>query len=323
MDTFEFPAWIREQSINRFIKLIQNHHTYLPDYTHFNGKNHFQRLRAMRNYHTNELGWRDIAQNITTFPDGKIAICRNIDDPPAGIAGFNSHAICIEHLGNFDLERDKMTEAHKESIIMVNAGLCLKFNCKPDIQHIVYHHWFDLITRKRMDGEGTTKSCPGTDFFNGNSVEAAKQFFIPLVTARMHQLGSFSSGCAEIEDDDILGFGLVTALCLNVRSGPGADYEIRGKLVNGSTIPICQKMNGWYRIANEDKWVYSKFIHRFFFGQVDASRLNVRNGPGTRYRVIDVLEKNDKVRIFKRSGKWCQIELRDKWVHKDYLTIEK
>lgn len=44
MDIDEFEKWLVAQRVNRVIQLIQNHHTYLPDYSHFTGNNHFERL---------------------------------------------------------------------------------------------------------------------------------------------------------------------------------------------------------------------------------------------------------------------------------------
>src|SRR5687768_17129530 len=85
----EFQAWIADTSFNRVIKVIQNHHTYIPGYTHFKGNNHFELLKSMERGHI-ERGFAEIAQNITTYPDGTIAVCRSFDKIPAGIKGANS-----------------------------------------------------------------------------------------------------------------------------------------------------------------------------------------------------------------------------------------
>src|SRR5690606_4883610 len=101
----EFGEWLLKQKVSRKISIIQNHHTWIPNYSHFNGKNHFERLEAMRNSHMKDRGFKDIAQHLTTFPDGTIAysLGRNFEQTPAGIEGKNTGAICIEHLGDFDI----------------------------------------------------------------------------------------------------------------------------------------------------------------------------------------------------------------------------
>lgn len=184
----EFYDWLQKETFTRKITLIQNHHTWAPNYTSFNGKNHFARLAAMKNYHVKTNGWADIGQNITTFPDGTIAICRPFNVTPAGIKGANTGALCIEHLANFDLNGDKMTEEHKKTIAFINAALCKKLKLPVTTEHIVYHHWynssgskvFNFATGTKLSGL-PAKTCPGTAFFKGNTVIDAQKNLIPLV----------------------------------------------------------------------------------------------------------------------------------------------
>jgi len=176
----EFKTWLGKQKISRKILLIQNHHTYIPGYANFKGNNHFAMLDGMKASHM-QRGFTDIAQNLTTFPDGLIALCRPIDTAPAGIKGANANGICIEHVGNFDTGGDTMTIEHRKTILFINAILCKQFNLPVDTNHVVYHKWWDLNTGIRTNGTGTTKSCPGTNFFGGNTVEMANKNFIPLI----------------------------------------------------------------------------------------------------------------------------------------------
>jgi hypothetical protein len=181
----EFKKWLEDNKFTRKIKLIQNHHTFMPSYTDFKKNNHFQLLQNMEAFHIRARGFQDIAQNLTTFPDGKVAVCRPINNIPAGIKGANEFGICIENLGNFDNDGDQMTEEHRNCIISVNASLCKKFKLTPSTDTIIYHHWWDLDTGIRTNGTGHVKTCPGENFFGGNSVEAAKNNFIPLVKQAM------------------------------------------------------------------------------------------------------------------------------------------
>lgn len=185
----EFISWLKMQRITRTIKLIQNHHTYIPDYKSFTGNNHFALLNAMRDYHVNNNGWQDIAQNLTTFPDGTIAVCRPLNTIPAGIKGANQYGLCIEHVGNFDARKDVMSDEHRDIIISTNAAICSKFNIVPSIDTMVYHSWYNLKTgaRDNLDGkvDKSHKSCPGDVFFGGNSSKAAETNFIPLIKQAM------------------------------------------------------------------------------------------------------------------------------------------
>lgn len=188
MSRHEFYEWLQKQTFTRKISIIQNHHTWAPNYTSFNGKNHFARLEAMKNYHVKTNGWSDIGQNITTFPDGLIAVCRPFDTTPAGIKGANNGALCLEHIGNFDMNGDVMVPEHQQTITFVNAALCETFNLPIDTEHIVYHHWYspngtriyNFKSGSNLPGL-SAKSCPGSNFFKGNTVLHAQKYFIPLI----------------------------------------------------------------------------------------------------------------------------------------------
>ena len=178
-----FSGWIEKQHVKRSIRFIQQHHTYSPAYRHFTGSNHLALQKGMQNFHKNVNGWQDIGQHFTIFPDGTILTGRSLDIAPACIYGANSGAICIENLGNFDAGEDEMADRQRSAIITVTAALCRRFGVPADTEHIVYHHWFDLSTGKRTNGSGMTKTCPGTAFFGGNTVEAAQSVFLPEVQA--------------------------------------------------------------------------------------------------------------------------------------------
>jgi hypothetical protein len=101
---------------------------------------------------------------------------------PAGIKGANLNGICVEHVGNFDIGKALMAPEHRHTILAVNARLCDKFGLEVNTRTVVYHHWYDLNTGKRVkEGTGTTKSCPGTNFFGGNTKEACEENFIPEI----------------------------------------------------------------------------------------------------------------------------------------------
>ncbi|MCX7903288.1 MAG: amidase [Caloramator sp.] len=246
MNREEFKEYILKLKVNRIIKLIQNHHTYIPSYKEFKN-NHFRLLEGMERSHLSR-GFNEIAQNITIFPDGLIAICRPIETAPAGIKGANEYGICIENVGNFDIGGDKMTEGQKKSIIFVNAMLCKKFKLTPSTNTIVYHHWYDLNTGKRLNGKGITKSCPGTNFFGGNTVDAANKYFITLIQKELEQMDKVSQTKK----------GQVLATTLNIRENPSTQAKILGQYKKGETIEIFETRDNWARTSKG--WVCSDFI---------------------------------------------------------------
>ena len=247
----EFRNWLIPFQVSRHIKLVQNHHTWLPDYSLFNGNNHFQLLKSMEKSHL-ERGFSEIAQNLTSFPDGKIALCRSLDKIPAGIKGANTYGVCIENLGNFDIGKDNMADAHRDTILRLNALLCKKFILPTDTDSIVYHHWYDLDTGQRTNGSGNTKTCPGTNFFGGNTVQNCQENFIPRVKDAFAILGP-------ITEEKIILHGEVSAILLNVRAAANSTANIVQHLTQRTPIAIYEQKDNWYRIS-VGQWVSKDYI---------------------------------------------------------------
>ncbi len=248
----EFEEWLTSTGVSRSISLIQNHHTWSPSYAQFTGENHFSLLQGMEDFHIRDRGFDMIAQNLTTFPDGTVAVCRPLDRIPAGIKGANQDGLCMEHLGNFDSGKDSMSDPHRVAIIRVNALLCRKFGISPSTDSFVYHHWYDLDTAKRTDGAGNTKSCPGSDFFGGNSVASAQANFIPLLQG---ELSSHPQPTTPLHRAE------VTVDSLNVRNGAGQGFALVKTVQRGIVVEIHEEQSGWCRIAaDRQEWVFGKYL---------------------------------------------------------------
>lgn len=182
MDVGEFKSYLDSLKITRKITVVQLHHTYSPAYKDFDGTNHIKLQDAMKNYHLKERGFTDIAQQFTIFPDGKICIGRDINTAPAGIYGANSTGICIECIGNFDKGGDTMTESQRNAIVGVVKMLLDKF-CLNVKTGVTYHAWWTSGGTHLGTYEKTrsAKTCPGTNFFGGNTWEAYAKNLLPLI----------------------------------------------------------------------------------------------------------------------------------------------
>lgn len=261
----EFEAYLKLASFSRSISVIQNHHTWNPDYASFAERpDHIYWLESMRRTHIRDRGWADIGQNITIFPDGKIAICRAIDRMPAGIYGANKGAICIENLGNFDTGKDVMKEEQKKAILLVNALLCYKFSLQPVYEQVVYHHWYDttgrrfapsLVNTGVVNSKKLQKTCPGSAFFGGNTITSAENNFYPLVNQLLQGLNQSTTATLSFINKK------VNATTLNVRSGHGASFPVVRRLSNNSIVQVFNESNGWSRInLASEEWVSSQFL---------------------------------------------------------------
>lgn len=200
MNISEFLTWLNNTKVTRKIKVVQLHHTWSPAYKHFNGSNHFTMQNGMRSYHKG-VGYSDIAQNFTIFPDGTILTGRSLNVAPAGIVGANTNGICIENVGNFDKGGDTMRESQKDAIIMVTAALLKKFNLTPE-NGVTYHAWWTANGTSLGDYKQgcSCKTCPGTAFFGGNTRKAFTNNLLPLLKQAMN--GKYKNNTTENKKEE-------------------------------------------------------------------------------------------------------------------------
>jgi hypothetical protein len=147
LTTQELIQYIRNFKFTRKITQYHVHHTWKPDYSNFTGKNHQQLQQGMKDYHTKTNGWRDIAQHITLYPDGIWLLGRDLNLNPASITGWNTGAICLEMIGNFDKGKDKMTEAQKQAVLEFSNFITKELG---------------LVMKFHRDSPTAGKTCPGT-----------------------------------------------------------------------------------------------------------------------------------------------------------------
>ena len=303
----EFETWLNNLRVARTILYIQQHHTWVPSYIHFTGNNHFERQQAMERFHKESRGFTHIAQHFTTFPDGTIVSGRSMEINPAGISNFNNHAVCIEHLGDFDDGKDVMTDAQRELIINMTAVICKRYNIEPNTNNIVYHHWYD-----------PGKSCCGTNFFGGNKRADAEAIFIPLVKAKV-------GGQISEDTSAVLKYAMVMADSLNIRKGAGTGYDKasdRSPATFGAVLRVYKEKDGWYKVSNSKQhWVSARYCMDVKRATVNANILNERSGPGTQYPKIGKYDKGTELFVQEQENGWSKVSFRPGWVKDDYLDF--
>ncbi len=136
--------------------------------------------------------------------------------------------------------------------------------------------------------------------------------------------------------------GYVSGGAVHLRSGPGTNYRIKAKVVEGQTLYITQTRGDWYKVTvhgGEDGWIRSDLVKLETASSpsagstsrpttpaappVTTSRggtlegvnawvgeesVNVRYGPGTDQDVKTKLSRSAKVQVLELSGHWCKIK---------------
>ncbi|WP_146812753.1 SH3 domain-containing protein [Halobacillus faecis] len=117
---------------------------------------------------------------------------------------------------------------------------------------------------------------------------------------------------------------------LNVRNGPGTDYDRIGKVHTGETYTILEEKDNWLKIkrSGKDGWV-AKWLTKVKAEQATSGSysskydyLRIRSAPNLDGKIEGYLMKGDVVEPKKKDGKWVYVQKGNTkgWVHGDYLT---
>ena len=130
----------------------------------------------------------------------------------------------------------------------------------------------------------------------------------------------------------------VTPNALRIRSGPGLDNAIIGMLYRNNIVVGDEIVNDWVHVTTEDNktgWSHRGFlelqeespppIEGKEIYRVNATSLNVRQGPGTNYAVVSSLKKDEMVNglAVSSNGGWAQVQKANGvigWASIKYLT---
>lgn len=116
---------------------------------------------------------------------------------------------------------------------------------------------------------------------------------------------------------------------LNVRSAPNG--TVVGYLTRGDKVTVIGVSGSWSQINTskyKGKWVSTAYLSATKVSKtttktkyVTASVLNVRNGPGTKYKVVGYKKNGNKVTVYSTKNGWSKISsTKDEWVSNTYLT---
>lgn len=134
---------------------------------------------------------------------------------------------------------------------------------------------------------------------------------------------------------------IAVAICdsyVNVRSGPGTEYKILGKIYKNCAAEILEESDGWYKMTSGNLTGYIKA--EYFatgeeagrlaeklgrkVGKVTASALRIRKAPSLDAKIITMIPGGEKCAVVYEDEKWAQVQADgiEGWVSKEYLDIE-
>ena len=139
--------------------------------------------------------------------------------------------------------------------------------------------------------------------------------------------------------------GAINANGVNLRTGPGTNYKSLGTLKKKTAVTILGKSVNWYQVIVDATgargYVYATYVTvsagatptpqptaipaEKFAGKVNASGVNLRTGPSTRYTSLGLLSKGTAVTVLSTSDDWYQLIInatgQTGYVFAGYVTI--
>ena len=113
----------------------------------------------------------------------------------------------------------------------------------------------------------------------------------------------------------------VSADKCNVRSGPGAEFEVIWQVEKYYPIDIIDKKGEWrfFRdVEGDEGWIHVDLLNKADTVIIVKDNCNIRSGPGTKHNVTFIAEKGIPFKVVNRQKQWIQIEHADGdkgWIH--------
>lgn len=187
-------------------------------------------------------------------------------------------------------------------------------------------HFHIVVGRGKFKGSGWVKNTNDIWVINttGGSVKPEDSFFIDNTFTTVKNsagLNFLDLYIPDIEEDD---YYYTTAESLNIRLGPGTNYNAINTLPKNSRIKVREFINNWARITDKE-YVASNYVTKkapskyYETKSTTADFLNVRSKPaGTILKVKAPLPKGTTVAVMEEKNGWTKINTK-RWVYSSYV----
>ena len=180
---------------------------------------------------------------------------------------------------------------------------------KIDKSHIIMHH------------QVTGKLCPQPWCKNELALINWNKFLNKIAGSQLTvgTIPSVPAGDIILGGKSVKYVVKITENNLNVRSGPGTIYSIVQTVNKGSSYTIIEEQNGFGRLLSGAGWISLRYTKKVdlsktevkpnsgklpYWVRVTADTLNVREGPGTGYKIVTNVHKPSIYTIVEEDENW-------------------
>lgn len=130
--------------------------------------------------------------------------------------------------------------------------------------------------------------------------------------------------------EELSKIGFVKNNGANVRAGDNVNFTSLCQLDEGDPVKVIGKRYSWYKVAlprSAYLYIKSDFVDLLSEkgeAEVNAGRVNLRAGPGTKYAILGQVSKPERVHVVLEEDGWYKIippEGIGGWVHESQLRF--
>lgn len=98
---------------------------------------------------------------------------------------------------------------------------------------------------------------------------------------------------------------------VNMRSGAGKNYAVLWELGQGYPLKVIGSKGNWLNVVdfeNDSGWVHKDMVNRKAHLVVKKKIVNIRSGPGKKYKVIRQAQKGVVFRTLDKKESWVKVK---------------
>jgi SH3-like domain-containing protein len=102
---------------------------------------------------------------------------------------------------------------------------------------------------------------------------------------------------------------------VNLRKGPSTKYPIIWELGKGFPLRVISSQGNWIKVSdfeNDVGWIYKNLVSKkphliVQTNKNSRARINIRSGPGTKYKIVGKAEYGVVFETLKRGDGWVKV----------------
>jgi SH3-like domain-containing protein len=102
---------------------------------------------------------------------------------------------------------------------------------------------------------------------------------------------------------------------VNLRKGPSSQYPIIWELGKGFPLRVIGSQGNWLKVSDFESdvgWIYKDLVFRkphliVKTNKNSKARINIRSGPGTRYKIVGKAEYGVVFKTLQRGDGWVKV----------------